>query len=113
MLAERVGRSRAEHICLAGQSVSAKDGLAMGLVDEMVDDPGAAAVEYATKLLLPKSASSLRIAVKAIRGDFGERFRQSLAEVERLFLEELMATEDANEGLRAFLEKRDPAWTDE
>jgi len=113
MLADRVGRSRAEHLCLSGKVMSAAEGLAIGLVDELADDPGAAAVEYATELLLPKSASSLRIAQRAIRGDFAERVRRDLAEAERLFLEELMPTADAQEGLRAFLEKRDPEWKNE
>jgi cyclohexa-1,5-dienecarbonyl-CoA hydratase len=113
MLADRVGRSRAEHLCLSGKVMSAAEGLAIGLVDELADDPGAAAVEYATELLLPKSASSLRIAQRAVRGDFAERVRRDLAEAERLFLEELMPTADAQEGLRAFLEKRDPEWQNE
>lgn len=112
MLADRVGRSRAEHLCLSGKSMSAPEGLAIGLVDELTDDPGEAAVDYAREFLLPKSASSLRIAQRAIRGDFGERFRKKLAEAERIFLEELMPTRDAQEGLRAFLEKRDPEWED-
>ena len=113
MLADRVGRSRAEHLCLTGKSMSATEGLAIGLVDELADDPGSAAVDYAREFLLPKSASSLRIAQRAIRGDFAERFRKDLAEAERLFLEELMGTTDAQEGLRAFLEKRDPEWENE
>ena len=113
MLADRVGRSRAEHLCLSGKSMSAAEGLAIGLVDELADDPGGAAVDYAREVLLPKSASSLRIAQRAIRGDFADRVRKDLAEAERLFLEELMPTRDAQEGLRAFLEKRDPEWKNE
>jgi cyclohexa-1,5-dienecarbonyl-CoA hydratase len=110
MLAERVGRSRAEDICFTGRSVKAEEGLAMGLVDEIAEDPGEAALAYAREHLLPKSASSLRFAVQAARGGFADRVRRELAEVEALFLNELMSTEDAQEGLKAFLEKRSPGW---
>lgn len=110
MLAERVGRSRAENLLMSGGSLSAAEGLAIGLVDEMAEGPGVAALEYAREYLLPKSASSLRFALRAARGGFEERFRSELARVERLFLEELMSTADALEGLQAFLEKRPPEW---
>jgi len=113
MLADRVGRSRAENILLSGESMSAAEGLAIGLVDELAEDPGAAALDYARKHLLPKSASSLRFAVQAARTGFEERVRRDLAEVERLFGEELISTEDAQEGLNAFLRKRDPEWKNE
>ena len=113
MLADRVGRSRAEDLLMTGRSVRAEDGLQMGLVDEIDDDPGEAALGYARKHLLPKSASSLRFAVRASRIGFEERVRRSLAEVERIFLEDLMSTEDAVEGLHAFLEKREPEWKNE
>jgi cyclohexa-1,5-dienecarbonyl-CoA hydratase len=110
MLADRVGRSRAENLLLTGGSLSAAEGLAIGLVDELAEDPGEAALEYAREHLLPKSASSLRFAVRAARAGYEERVRKELAEVERLFLEELMPTADAQEGLNAFLKKRQPEW---
>jgi cyclohexa-1,5-dienecarbonyl-CoA hydratase len=110
MLADRVGRSRAENLLLSGASMSAAEGLGIGLVDELAEDPGAAALAYAREHLLPKSASSLRYAVRAARVGFEERFRKELAEVERLFLEELIRTADAQEGLNAFLEKRQAEW---
>jgi cyclohexa-1,5-dienecarbonyl-CoA hydratase len=112
MLADRVGRGRAENLLLSGASLSAEEGLAIGLVDEIADDPGEAALVYARKHLLPKSASSLRLALRAARSGYQERFRAELARVEGLFLEELMATDDAVEGLQAFLEKRPPEWKD-
>jgi cyclohexa-1,5-dienecarbonyl-CoA hydratase len=112
MLADRVGRSRAEHLLLSGASLSAAEGLTIGLVDEMADDPGKAALEYAREHLLPKSASSLRLALRAARSGYQERFRSELARVEGLFLKELMATDDAVEGLQAFLHKRRPEWKD-
>jgi cyclohexa-1,5-dienecarbonyl-CoA hydratase len=70
------------------------------------------ALAYARKHLLPRSASSLRLAVRAGRVGFAERFRRALAEVEKLYLEDLMSTADAKEGLQAFVEKRKPSWKD-
>jgi cyclohexa-1,5-dienecarbonyl-CoA hydratase len=58
-----------------------------------------------------QSASSLRYAKRAFRIAQNEDFDERLARVERLYLEELMKSRDANEGLAAFIEKRKPAWT--
>lgn len=60
-----------------------------------------------------QSASSLRLAKKAFRLAQSADFDQRLAAVERLYLEDLMKTGDANEGLNAFLEKRKPVWRGE
>ena len=49
-------------------------------------------------------------ALAAARGDYLTTVRRRLAEVERLYLETLMHTRDANEGLAAFLAKRPPNW---
>lgn len=110
MLSERVGRSRAEDICLSGRPLAAEEAWSIGLADEISDDPDEAALEYARTHLLPKSASSLRYAVRAARHGFAERVRRELPEVERLYLRDLMSTEDPLEGLTAFLEKRQPSW---
>jgi len=61
--------------------------------------------------LYKQSASSLRFAKRAFRIAQSADFDQRLAEVERLYLEELMKTQDANEGLNAFIEKRKPVWS--
>jgi cyclohexa-1,5-dienecarbonyl-CoA hydratase len=109
-LADRIGRSRAEDLCLSGRSIGADEALRIGLVDLVTDDPSAAALAYAREHLAQHSASSLRLAQRALRGAYRERFRQELENVERLYIETLMATEDANEGLNAFIEKRAPSW---
>jgi cyclohexa-1,5-dienecarbonyl-CoA hydratase len=109
-LADRIGRSRAEDLCLSGRSIGADEGLRIGLVDAIDDDPVAAALDYAREHLVPHSASSLRLAQRALRGAYRERFLRELKSVERLYVETLMTTADANEGLRAFLGKRDPDW---
>jgi len=110
LLAERVGQSQAEDLLYSGRSVSGEEALSMGLVDAISDDPEAAALEYFDKYLAVKSASSLRYAVKAARLGYVERMIAKLEQVERLYLEDLMSTHDAVEGLNAFVAKRPAKW---
>ena len=58
----------------------------------------------------PKSASSLRFAVQAARIGLAQRLALKFAAAEKLYLDELMKTRDAVEGLTAFLEKRPAKW---
>ncbi|MHC4393173.1 MAG: enoyl-CoA hydratase/isomerase family protein [Planctomycetota bacterium] len=109
-LHERTGRGAAEDLCVSGRTIGAAEALAIGLIDEISEDPAEAALSYAREHLLPKSARSLRFAVKATRLGLRRRFLEDLAATEALYLEELMQTEDALEGLNAFIEKRAPVW---
>lgn len=109
-LAERVGRPAMEDLCLTGRAVPGTEAHALGLVDELHDDPSAAALAWARTHLVPKSASSLRYAVRAARRGLAQRFLAEVDELERLYLDGLMSTEDAVEGLNAFLGKRTPHW---
>lgn len=110
LLAGRMGRGAAEDLLLSGRSLGADEAHRLRLVDEIAADPAEAALAYARAHLLPRSASSLRLAVRAARHEFARRFRLELAEVERIYCDDLMATSDAVEGLQAFLEKRPPEW---
>ncbi len=107
---DRIGVARTLQLLLSGDILPAHEAERIGLVDRVVPAAGlAAAVEETLGRWRASSAPALhfvRKAVQARSGDFGER----LAEVERLFLEDLMKTEDAVEGLRAFMEKRAPVW---
>jgi cyclohexa-1,5-dienecarbonyl-CoA hydratase len=109
-LRERVGRGAAEDLCLSGRTIGAAEAQRIGLVDVVADDPSGAAIAYAREHLLPRSASSLRHAVRAVRHDLAARFEADIAAQERLYLGGLMKTTDAVEGIRAFLEKRRPDW---
>lgn len=113
VLTDRVGRGAADDLCLSGRSVTADEALALRLVDEIADgDPGDAALAWARTHLLPKSASSLRWAVRAARAALRARLVAELPEMERLYLDGLMSTSDALEGLNAFVERRPAAWRD-
>jgi len=110
LLPLRIGQARAEDLLLSGRPISAMQAAAWGLVHEVADDPVAAASIYFEKHLLGKSAASLALAVRAARQPFAELARARLDDVEALYLEKLMTTRDANEGLIAFMQKRQPKW---
>ena len=112
LLPERIGLAAAEDLLLSGRSIGADDACAMGLVTEIADDPEAAALGYFDRHLAPKSASSLRFATRAVRQGTIEKVSAKLAAIETMYLQELMATQDAIEGLSAFIEKRPARWKD-
>jgi len=110
LLPGRVGQAAAEDLLYSGRSVPGEIAGEMGLVDFVEDDPEAAAIAWAEKHLKPKSASSLRMAVKAARAGYCREIFARLDEVEALYLDELMSTRDAVEGLSAFIAKRPAQW---
>ena len=111
LLPYRVNQPDAEDLLLTGRSIAADEALRIGLVQQIADEPAAAAVAWFNQHLFGKSAAALACATVAARGPMQRQLRERLAELERLYLEWLMRTHDANEGLAAFLEKRQPAWT--
>ncbi len=110
LLPYRVNRPMAEDLLFSGRSIGAEEARAAGLVHTVFADPETAALAYFNDHLAGKSATSLACALAAARGPMIRDVRQRLAEVERLYLDRLMATRDANEGLTAFLAKRRPQW---
>jgi cyclohexa-1,5-dienecarbonyl-CoA hydratase len=110
MLPELIGPQRALDLLLSGRSICGSEAAALGIAVAAATDPQRAALDYFEQHLLPKSAASLRHAVRAARFDYVSRVRSKLAAVERLYLDELMPTRDAVEGLTAFIAKRPPRW---
>ncbi len=113
LLPLRIGQMAAEDILLSGRSLSAEEGQHAGLVTAIAEDPEAAALHYYDSHLAELSASSLRLAVRAARANFALQVQQRLAEVEALYLQDLMSTQDAIEGLTAFIAKRPAEWKDQ
>ena len=110
LLPFRVNAAAAEDLLLSGRSVGAAEAKELGLVHTVADDPVAAALAWFDAHLAGKSAASLRFALKAARHARIDAVRAGLAAVEKLYLQGLMNTRDANEGLAAFLARRPPAW---
>jgi cyclohexa-1,5-dienecarbonyl-CoA hydratase len=112
LLPERIGIAQAEDLIYSGRSITGEEGLRIGLINTVAADPAAAALGYFDEHLAKLSASSLRFATEAARAEMVDRVRHKLARLERVYLDELMKTDDAAEGLQAFLEKRAPVWKD-
>jgi cyclohexa-1,5-dienecarbonyl-CoA hydratase len=110
LLPELVGPARAIDLLLSGRNIGATEAAMMGMACAVAADPERAALDYFDEHLKPKSASSLRYAVKAARLDYTARIRAKIASVERMYLDELMKTHDAVEGLEAFVGKRAAQW---
>lgn len=110
LLGWRINAADAEDLLWSGRSIDGTAAKAIGLVHTLAADPEAAALAYFDEHLAPKSAAALACAVAAVRAPRNRELRQRLAEVERLYLDTLMTTHDANEGLAAFLARRQPAW---
>ena len=82
----------------------------IGLVLQVTPDPETAALTYFDDHLAGLSASTLGFAIDAARGKFRDEVGADLDRVEALYLEGLMKTRDAVEGLEAFIGKRAASW---
>lgn len=111
LLPLRCGQGRADDLLLTGRTVVAEQALAMGLVDELAGDPEERAVAWHREHLRPLSAAALGCAVRAARHHVRRVLVEELPLLEHLFLDELMQTADAREGIASFLERRRPSWT--
>ncbi len=110
LLPYRVGQAAAEDLLFSGRTLAGTDAKTIGLVDVLADDPAQAALGYFDAQLANKSAAALAFAIQAVRAPLAASGARRLADVERLYVDSLMKTHDANEGIAAFLAKRQPSW---
>ena len=109
-----MGRKAAMELILSGKIISAEEARTMGLVNQVVpeEELEEATVKF-VKPYLRLSAEVLRKTKKAVSAGLMDDFEPSLKAIENIYLNELMQTADAQEGLKAFLEKRKPEWKNE
>jgi cyclohexa-1,5-dienecarbonyl-CoA hydratase len=107
-----VGQKRASELILTGRQISGDEAVAIGLATRGARaEELSALVEETIAALGELSTTALAHAKKAIYAWDAIHFDKGLARAEKIYLEELISTGDAREGIMAFLEKRVPRWT--
>jgi len=111
LLPRVMGLRPALDLLLSGESLKGREAAQRGLVNMAVpaaelQDAAGAFVERLLKL----SGAALRLTKRAVALGQAGGLEEAVGKVERLYLEDLMATQDANEGLAAFIERRPPVW---
>src|SRR5262249_32474636 len=103
--------NRALELVLTGKTIGAAEAKAIGLINQVfpVESFRDSAEEFIGKLT-SLSAPVLKLAKRAVDRSLYMGVLDGIAAVDKLYLSELMHTEDAPEGLSAFLEKRKPLW---
>ncbi|HKZ94121.1 MAG TPA: enoyl-CoA hydratase/isomerase family protein [Candidatus Bathyarchaeia archaeon] len=111
LLPRLVGPAKAFELILTGDVISAAEAKQIGLVNKVVPQEKLeeAARELVAKLK-DKSPVVLRLARMSLHQMLDANFKKELEEVTGIYLSLLMRTEDAVEGLKAFMEKRKPQW---
>ena len=104
-----VGEKRAADLVLTGRTFKGDEAAAMGVANAAVADVETE-VQKAIARVAKLSPAALALAKKAFYAWDAIHLDKGLARAEKIYLEELMATEDAREGIRAFIEKRAPVW---
>jgi cyclohexa-1,5-dienecarbonyl-CoA hydratase len=114
LLPLRAGAARATSAIISGTPLPANAWRRAGLVEAVVADGALDATvdRWFETHLMEKSAAALRYATAAARHGLRQQVRTVLPELERLYLNDLMQTDDAVEGIAAFLEQRVPRWMD-
>jgi cyclohexa-1,5-dienecarbonyl-CoA hydratase len=108
-----IGRKKAMELILSGDTISAQEALAMGLINKVVPETSLAEeakgfIEKLKKL----SGIVLKLSKEATLAGLNDDMDEGLKAIEKIYLDRLMKTNDALEGLKAFLEKRKPTWKD-
>jgi cyclohexa-1,5-dienecarbonyl-CoA hydratase len=111
MFPRLMDQKKALELILTGDVITAEEARSIGLVNQVLaadvfDEKKNEFIEKFTKL----SGAVLKLTKKSVYQTIGLTYSEAIKSVEDLYLNELMDTTDANEGLQAFLEKREPIW---
>ncbi len=113
LLHHKIGAGRAADLLVTGRAVDGAQALELGLVHDLADLPAEAALTWCEEHLAQKSALGLSFAVGGARAPWRAQALATLDELERSYLGPLQDSQDAHEGIAAFLERRRPTWSDQ
>lgn len=110
-LPQIIGNKKAFELIMLGEIIDANEAHRLGISNyvfpiDSFDQESAKFIESFNDI----STIILQYTKKAFIKALGIDFETQLKEIEDFYLQELMSTHDANEGLQAFLEKRTPNW---
>lgn len=110
-LAALVGEKRAAELVFTGRAITGEEAAAWGVANEAHSGAELGqAVERTVERLRKLSPAALAVAKKAFYAWDSIHLDKGMARAEKIYLEELMQTEDAQEGINAWREKREPEW---
>ncbi len=110
-LAALVGQKRAADLIFIGRTFTGAEAAAWGLANEAIPEGKLQeALQSTLDHLLKLSPASLAVTKKAFYAWDSIHLDKGLARAEKIYLEELMQIEDAQEGIQAWMEKRKPEW---
>ena len=106
-----VGLKKAAELLLTGKIVDAREAERIGLINKVTSlDSFDSDLESFVQPLTELSLVGLKYSKKGINLGLETAFSEGLEKIEKIYLEELMSSEDAHEGLQAFMDKRKPLW---
>jgi cyclohexa-1,5-dienecarbonyl-CoA hydratase len=111
MLPQLIGPKKTYELILTGQALTAEEGLHLGFVNRVVPEAGLkAAVDDILAKIGEFSGPVLEMTKRVISSSIGMPLAEAMKKSADIYLNQLMALEDVQEGLRAVLEKRKPVW---
>jgi cyclohexa-1,5-dienecarbonyl-CoA hydratase len=114
--AQRLGGPLAEMLVLTGAAIDASTAEKAGLVSAIFSgaNPEEEFIEWYRKSIHPLSAFAIRQGTRVVRLGSGliTALQESLAKIEKQYVDEVLASNDGNEGITAFIERRKPVWKD-
>ncbi|MGB7574860.1 MAG: enoyl-CoA hydratase-related protein [Thermodesulfobacteriota bacterium] len=108
-----MGRKKALELILSGDVISAQEALALGMINKIVPEASfAEEVSRFVEKFKKLSGTVLKLTKEATLAGLNDDAERGLKVIEKIYLDRLMKTHDAIEGLKAFLDKRKPTWKD-